>query len=184
MTPGEAAQRYRARVHRESRGSDETGFRVAFQRCESPIEQAYCLAMFQVPGVRALIGDFGPHLLPSLSGRQLTVFAQQPIIRYRADFLIVGTSERVAEPRFVIVECDGEAYHSTREQLHRDERRAAELRQTGFNIVRFKGSEIFRDPRLVVARTLHEFDGWTDEASFVRNNQLHLAMRELQRATQ
>lgn len=141
-----------------------TGFRIALARCESPIEQAYCLELFQVPGIQAVDGDFTGAVIAETSWyeRLILVFAQQPIMQYRADFLLVGVSRLTAEPNFVIVECDGEAYHSAREQVRRDEFRQRTLQNTGFKVIRFTGSEIHQSPQRVIVRTIAAFanHGW------------------------
>lgn len=140
-----------------------TGFRIAMARCDSPIEQAYCLELFQVPGVHAIEADFnGAMIGVAVPERMILVFAQQPILHYRADFLLVGMSPVSAEPIFVIVECDGTDSHSTREQLRRDEFRQRALQNTGFKVIRFSGSEIHQNPQAVIVRTVGQFSkhGW------------------------
>lgn len=140
-----------------------SGFQTAFGRCESPIEQAYCLTLFQVPWIFAVSGDFHADLLaelPPCNRARIFVFAQQPVPPYRADFLLLGLSPDQAEPRFIIVECDGFAHHSKREHLERDQQRQAVLMQTGFKVVRFTGAMIYREPQTVVRRSLEPFDGF------------------------
>jgi very-short-patch-repair endonuclease len=191
-TVGEAARDYRAEVERRLKRPDQaasSGFAVAFGRCESPIEQAFCLEIFQVSGVKAIEGEFGPALLATaVSAPVILVFGQQPILRFRADFLLVGLSPQSAEPRFVIVECDGEAYHTEREQTRRDAARQAALVATGFHVIRFTGAEIFRDPERVVKRTLLEFagHGWkaATAAKWVSNANLLRALAELRAAAE
>ncbi len=166
-----AAGRYRDAIVRtldSSTSIDEgSGFRSALSRCDTPIEQAYCLELFQVPGIRAVEGDFDGSVLARFSGpdRLVLVFAQQPIMNYRADFLLVGISPASAEPTFVIVECDGVDFHSTREQMRRDESRQRVLHNTGFQVIRFSGSEIHREPQMVITRTLAQFkrQGWNPD---------------------
>ena len=188
ISVAQAARRQGRVVSRIASKADETGFMVAFGRCDSPIEQAYCLEVFQVPGVRAIEGDFGPDCLTGIDRRtaQITVFAQQRILRYRADFLLVGTAPTSAEPVFVIVECDGEAFHSEREQRRRDALRQAELQRTGFLVVRFSGAEIYRKPDAVISRTLEAFSphGWNalDTSRWLRNPHLWRALAELRAA--
>lgn len=122
-------------VIRKSKSEGESScFRIAFGRCESPIEQAFCLELFHIPGVWAIEGDFGPQLLGKLWGGsepRIFVFAQQPIAPYRADFLLLGLSPRSAEPAFVIVECDGLEWHSTREQMGKKRNGSPSRRRIG-----------------------------------------------------
>lgn len=181
---GEAAAARTQAVRRFASG-DQTGFQIAFGQCESPIEQAYCLSLFQLPGVKAVEGGFDHSLLANLYGRApaITVFAQQPILAYRADFLLVGTSPHYAEPLFVIAECDGEAFHSAREQRRRDDARQAALANCGFKVIRFTGSELFRQPQRVASRTLAEFakHGWLPKLvdAMVSDRLLRTALNEL-----
>lgn len=165
--PGEpvraAAQRGRRIVDDALQGvPDGSGFRIAFWRCESPIEQLFCLELFQIPAARAVEGDFAAERLAECHGEinSILVFAQQPILRYRADFLLVGIGERATEPVFIIVECDGEDFHSTREQLRRDERRQQALVGTGFAVARFRGVEIYNEPVAVITKILRLFPGF------------------------
>jgi very-short-patch-repair endonuclease len=152
----DAAKRYHGAVEKRMRGqADGRGFKIAFGRCESPIEQAFCLALFQVPGIYAIEGDYRPALgshVPKKRG--VLVFAQNPIKRYRADFLLVALSPLKAEPAFLIVECDGQAFHSSDDAIIRDAARERELRATGFRIIRHAGSEIHQSPAKVVDRTM------------------------------
>lgn len=179
-TPEEAAISYREVVatysvraaRRRTQEERNSGFRIAFDRCESPIEQAFCLSLFQLPDVYAIKGDFRPQLADHRpKKRGVLVFAQNPIKRYRADFLLVALSPLKAEPAFLIVECDGEAYHSAEEDVLRDEARERELRATGFRIVRHTGREIFRDPVEVVNRTMSALSthGWNKYEGYMIN---------------
>jgi very-short-patch-repair endonuclease len=147
------------------RDTDVTGVFTALSRCESPIELGFCLSLFQVQGITAVEGDFTPTLLPRLvsGGRVIAVFAQQPILHYRADFLLVGLSPTLAEPQFIVIECDGAAFHSTREQVRRDVGRQAALVNTGFRVIRFTGSQIYSTPEVTIHTTIAAF-GWKTQS--------------------
>lgn len=170
------------------RGADETGFQIAFGRCDSPIEQAYCLALFQVPNIRAVAREFEYRDIPLLIGMAptITVYPQQPILRYRADFLLVGTSPICAEPIFAVIECDGAEYHSAVDQRQRDATRQDEMARSGFKVIRFTGAELFSDPELVGRRTLAAFTkhGWSpsDVPRWIGNGNLRRALAELRAA--
>jgi very-short-patch-repair endonuclease len=165
--------------------SDETGFRIAFDRCESPIEQAYCLSLFQVPGVRSVDQPFSPDLLRETpSRRQIMVFAQHGIEQYRADFLLVGLSPHWANPTFVVAECDGEDFHSSREQIRYDQKRQEALMATGFAVVRFRGREIYTMPERTVGITIAAFaaHGWdTADAKYADTPVIREALMEFAR---
>lgn len=185
-TVAQAAARYRATVDKQELQPVEkgSGFKIAFNRCDSPIEQAFCLSLFQVPGIFAIEGDYRPSLARKTpKNRGILVFAQNPILRFRADFLLVAMSPLKAEPAFLIVECDGEQYHSLQYDVDRDQARAEELRGTGFQIVRHTGREIYQDPRGVVARTLAALvsHGWgpDDARQWVDHEIVQRAFMEL-----
>lgn len=186
MTPLEVAEMRRQIVGTIASHRDG-GFMGAFSRCESPIEQAYCITLFQADGVHAIPGDFEPAALTTMATDRprVFVFAQQPIEPFRADFLLVGRSPLEAEPRFVIVECDGAEYHSSPEQQKYDRRRQAALQKTGFRVVRFTGTELYREPRVVLRRSLEQFSGFDARQAARRLNEWELkrAFVELGRLT-
>ncbi len=60
---------------------------------------------------------------------------------YRVDFAMLCGDAKVA------VECDGHDFHErTKEQARRDKKRDRDLTAAGWTVVRFAGSEIWRDP--------------------------------------
>jgi very-short-patch-repair endonuclease len=63
---------------------------------------------------------------------------------YRLDFVVFHDNEF---GQLVAVECDGHDYHErTKEQAARDRRRDRALQAAGVSVLRFTGSEIWRDP--------------------------------------
>ena len=46
----------------------------------------------------------------------------------------------------MVVECDGFQYHSTKEKFIADRQRDRKLKAAGFDVLRFSGSEIYKDP--------------------------------------
>lgn len=62
--------------------------------------------------------------------------------RYRVDFILKDAR--------LIIELDGHAYHSTKEQLERDAIRQRYLTRAGYSVIRFTGREINRDPAACV----------------------------------
>lgn len=71
-----------------------------------------------------------------------TLSRQKRFGRYTADFVIAHP------PMYrVIVEADGHDYHEkTKAQAAKDKRRDRFLQDKGYNVLRFTGSEITRDP--------------------------------------
>lgn len=94
---------------------------------ESPIE-------------RLLAGALKGWLLHNDIG-SVTLTTQAPIGPYRADILIEDGERRL------VVECDGKAFHNSREQVERDKRRDRYCASHGYSVMRFTGSEIQKDCR-------------------------------------
>lgn len=70
---------------------------------------------------------------------------QKEIGDYRADFLLTMWSGD--RPTCLVVECDGHDFHErTKEQAARDRSRDRQMTLAGYKVLRFTGSEIFRDP--------------------------------------
>jgi very-short-patch-repair endonuclease len=71
--------------------------------------------------------------------------------KYRIDFALF--CERFDEP--VFVECDGHDFHErTKEQAARDRGKDRAIQQAGISILRFTGSEIYRDPEGCVTQII------------------------------
>ncbi|MDF9618393.1 DUF559 domain-containing protein [Pseudomonas entomophila] len=63
--------------------------------------------------------------------------------RYRVDFFLKDAR--------LIIELDGHAYHSTKEQLEKDAIKQRYLTRAGYTVIRFTGREIVRDVQACVA---------------------------------
>ncbi len=128
----------------------ETQAEDAFCRCGSPIEELFLAALI-------LCGDFcwrssNPPDVGFWRDQMVTLQQQVPIGAYRVDFLIAGQ-------RAAVVELDGHDFHErTKEQAERDKKRDRVLQATGLAVLRFTGSEVWRDP-LGAARSVYEFAG-------------------------
>jgi hypothetical protein len=119
-----------------------------FNKCESPIERAFGAALMMVHGY--FRGR--PH---GDTGSRLTEFAPQQFLvpqykasrsDYRVDFLL-GWSGRPLEHTAIVIECDGHAFHErTKEQAARDKSRDRDLSSEFARVLRFTGSEIYRNP--------------------------------------
>lgn len=100
--------------------------------CESPIEELF-LAGF------AYYGAMNPE--------DYQLDQQVAHGRYRLDFVVTMGAGTKWEQR-VGVECDGHDYHErTKEQARRDKRRDREMTRAGLPVLRFTGSELWRDAR-------------------------------------
>lgn len=84
----------------------------------------------------------------------ILIFPQMPIGKYRADFLV---SVRHYEGGEVIgvIECDGHDFHErSKEQARHDKQRDRYFQSLGLIVLRYTGSEIFRDPLMCAAGAL------------------------------
>jgi very-short-patch-repair endonuclease len=100
------------------------------QRCESPIERIFW--------------DAGYFIL----SRYGQITPQVNIGRYRVDFTYT------TEVNKIIVELDGQNWHSTPEQRAYDYQRERELQREGWQVVRFTGAEIYGDVQGAVFEVL------------------------------
>lgn len=113
--------------------------------CESPIEQVMlaCLSHMVVPGTQC----FPPLIHDIYSGEP---FPEHPVViapqfnvaRYRLDFLV---SIRAGGQSLYAIECDGKAFHSSREQREADGLRDAYLAALGITTLRYTGQFIFKN---------------------------------------
>lgn len=81
----------------------------------------------------------------------VAIIPQAEIGAYRVDFLlVVGTFDGVL--RLVVVECDGHDFHErTKAQAQHDKKRDRDLQKLGLPVLRFTGSEVWRDAKKCVA---------------------------------
>lgn len=72
--------------------------------------------------------------------------SQAPVAGYKVDFLLWVTCGK--EQGGVAIECDGHAFHEkTKEQAARDKKRDREILAAGYPVMRFSGSEVYKDTR-------------------------------------
>lgn len=118
---------------------------IEIESCESPIEQLLYLAMFN----RFLTGGFYAEFEPQ---RYMNVCGN----KYRVDFLItivddfngwVSSGHSKEFKRFLVVECDGHDFHEkTKQQSQKDKQRDRNFQISGYPVMRFTGSEIYKNP--------------------------------------
>jgi very-short-patch-repair endonuclease len=76
----------------------------------------------------------------------IVLLAQPACGRYRPDFALVAPGARPSEPPPLVVEVDGRAHHdSAADQLERDRARDRSMVARGTRVLRFAGSEVWRD---------------------------------------
>ena len=128
------------------------------ERCESPIEQIL-LAQFLHPNTTnewdmqchvllppsGLIDHVAPPPIPGFF-----LWPQIKIGPYRVDFIIAVVQHGTLEQHWTIIECDGHDFHErTKAQAQRDKARDRYLVGRGYRVLRFTGSEIYRDSAAV-----------------------------------
>lgn len=116
--------------------------------CESPIEELFLAAIFS----SGIDSGMGAHIYGSPFRDDFDFFdgdhvwPQAKIGNYRLDFLIVHVTPK-GQKTFVAVECDGHDFHEkTKKQAAHDKMRDRFLTAQGIKVLRFTGSEIYRDP--------------------------------------
>jgi very-short-patch-repair endonuclease len=136
---------------------------VVLRRCESEIEKLLMIAFW----TRSWTGDLILADSPMLTGHPLVkthedlrrlsleigqytpvVAKQVHVGSYRVDFCIASPSLEHFDTlaHLLAVECDGHDFHErTKQQASRDKSRDRELMEHGVSVVRFTGSEIWRD---------------------------------------
>lgn len=131
-------------------------------KCESPIERLMLEAMLSYFWLREIcsLGGFrGASRYLARAKRDgdedfmgETNFIQQQVELgdYRVDFMLCRWErprpDLILTTPVVVIECDGHDFHErTKEQAQRDKARDRELQQCGVCVLRYTGSEIWRD---------------------------------------
>lgn len=138
---------------------------------ESPIERLFELAMYchvkYERGFFSTLSGLAPadyedlYLGSPASLSEALLYQRQVQLEdWRVDFVFYVRGGRVWLP--LIVECDGHDFHErTKEQAAKDRGRDRSAQMTGYEIFRFTGSEIWRDP-MKCARQVTE---WAEAAA-------------------
>lgn len=115
-------------------------------QCQSPIEEIMLgQIIFLYDGYNAVRWDETPDLPkpPDAFGTWFEI--QAPIGQFRADFLF--TCHAKGHVRRLVVECDGHDFHErTKQQAQRDKARDRFMVAEGITVIRFTGSELYREP--------------------------------------
>lgn len=115
-----------------------------FERMGSEIERAFA-AHFAL-GAK-LRGGFAVHIgMPSEPVDGFVLAPQVEIGMYRVDFVFVKGALIGRRDKWIVIECDGHDFHDkTKEQAARDKARDRFLSANVARVLRFTGSEIYRD---------------------------------------
>lgn len=142
--------------------------RVVHSWCESEIERQFATALMfaEVPAFFTW-SDSRPYprlkmvtaqaLLEERESDQEEAFLcapQVPIMggKYRVDFLVCGYLFEAKQWIDLVIECDGHDFHErTKEQAARDRSRDRAMMAGGYHVMRFTGSEIYRNSDRCIA---------------------------------
>lgn len=88
----------------------------------------------------------------NLVSRGYNLVQQWKVSAYRLDMVAVCGKKKV------VIECDGERYHSGEAKIREDMERQAILERIGWRFIRIRGSEYFRNPEKTMVRVIAELD--------------------------
>ncbi len=158
-------------------GEDAGDFALLRNKCESPIEElmaaALSLSRWCDGGVQFNLHDLFSQQQAlcesdAWGDKLFRLAAQVEIGSYRVDFLLsrVIVGGRVVH---VAIECDGHEFHEkTKQQAARDKSRDRDLIARGITVLRFTGSEIWRDAAKCAREAFDILDDADHEAAFLR----------------
>ena len=87
-----------------------------------------------------------------LKNRGYHIVQQWKVGAYRIDMVAVYGDKKIA------IECDGERWHSSDEQIRSDMERQAVLERIGWRFIRIRGSEYYRQPDKTIHRVVSELE--------------------------
>jgi len=153
---------------------------IGAAQCESPIERIMLAALyvrfrFKTP----LAVSFHPQKVfepfEDMPREQMIICSQVQIKKHRVDFLIWINLGCNLINCGIVIECDGHDFHErTKEQAARDRARDRELQSSGYLVLRFTGSEIWKSPVGCAEQVA--------QAIIAKINQIHTASSEKSRA--
>ena len=80
------------------------------------------------------------------------IIQQYPVGAYRLDIVVL------CENRKVVIECDGERFHSGEDKIREDMQRQTILERIGWKFIRIRGSLFFKDEELAMNQVFEELD--------------------------
>lgn len=127
----------KAKFNKRARGID---------RCESPLERQLGLAFSEFETFEWRQDGDHPWCVGRWEQFSLVLLAQPTCGPFRADFAIVPRGTTPREPLPLIAEVDGFEFHdASRAKARFDRRRDRYLIERGSTVLRFAGSEIWKD---------------------------------------
>ena len=130
-------------------GSRRNFIEPATRICGSPIEQIMLAALMwaEYGYEKRLVEVVEPGTHYEGTQSNVVIIPQHQIQRHTVDFGIVVHFVANEEIK-IVVECDGHEFHEkTKEQVSRDKSRTCDLEIAGWRVLRFPGSDIWRDAK-------------------------------------
>ena len=94
------------------------------------------------------------------------IIQQYPVGAYRLDIVVVCKNQKV------VIECDGERYHSGDDKVREDMQRQAILERIGWRFIRIRGSQYFKDPDMEMQKVITQLNSlniYPEDEKFVIN---------------
>lgn len=115
--------------------------------CESPIEQLMALALYTKSQSWVVSNRCNKLNLDIVDIQTQGEVVSSSGKKYRADFIIPVFDLKTHNSKCFVIECDGHEFHEkTKQQAMRDKQRERALVEKGYVVVRFSGSEIYKNP--------------------------------------
>ncbi|MDD4111338.1 MAG: DUF559 domain-containing protein [Clostridia bacterium] len=113
--------------------------------CQSPIEQLMALYLCHIGNSYRVISKevkLDLNILGYISQSEIKIGNKT----YSVDFEACVCDNKTNEYKSFVIECDGHDFHEkTKEQVRKDKERERDLIKSGRTVIRFSGSEIYRD---------------------------------------
>lgn len=124
---------------------------AAFKKCDSELEKVMLTALYLAArqfGDVGIISEGAIYERSAHTNSSILIEPQFKVDKYRIDFRIIYRPHSDIEPSTeILVECDGHNFHErTKEQATRDRSKDRNLQALGYRVLRYTGSEIWRDP--------------------------------------
>lgn len=105
----------------------------------------------KLAATRLAESEFERRVISDLTSRGFKLRPQYEVGYYRIDIVVYGRNGRK-----VAVECDGDRFHSSEEAIRNDYERQMLLERLGWQFIRIRGSQYFRDPKTTIDRVEQE----------------------------
>jgi very-short-patch-repair endonuclease len=149
-----------------------------FAKADSPLERLFLAALVRSPSHRTSDADWNEKLPALHFLGNWRVILQESLGGHTVDLYLIG-----GDGGELAVELDGHDYHErTKEQAARDRKKDRDLLRSGVPVVRFTGSEVYRDPDGCVEELTECLQAITTQAQEAHENSTCYHGQEIQDA--